>query len=134
MVSAAVLYGLCVGVAIFAGLMLIVSRGRRHGNPPPPAGPKPPPPPSPPPAADDIRSIIRSMEAAPAYKLPHDAGPAVLSMYRVLKDASRIGAAVDEPEGSRYLQISDTLARQLTDAVERAFPGISQKQPDFPEA
>ena len=35
----------------------------------------------------------------------------------VLRDAPRQGADRDEPEGSRYIQISDTLANELADQL-----------------
>jgi hypothetical protein len=38
----------------------------------------------------------------------------------VLESADRMGAVQDVPEGSRYIQISDTLARQMVEALRRA--------------
>lgn len=39
-------------------------------------------------------------------------------VIEVLKSAKRIGAEKDEPEGVRYIQISDTLANQLVGKLE----------------
>ncbi len=36
------------------------------------------------------------------------------NMIAILQLAERIGAETDTPEGARYIQISDTLANQLT--------------------
>ena len=35
----------------------------------------------------------------------------------ILDRSVRLGADRDEPEGARYIQISDTLARQMADAL-----------------
>ena len=37
----------------------------------------------------------------------------------VLKNADRIGSYKDEPEGSRYIILSDTLVKQLIMALRR---------------
>ena len=37
----------------------------------------------------------------------------------LLDNAKRYGTEKDEPEGSRYIQISDTLARQLSEDLKR---------------
>ena len=37
----------------------------------------------------------------------------------ILKTAYRQGALEDEPEGARYIMISDTLARAMATALER---------------
>lgn len=36
---------------------------------------------------------------------------------QVLKTAPRMGEETDEPEGARYIQISDTLAKKLLDEL-----------------
>ena len=36
-----------------------------------------------------------------------------------IRNLPRQGAAVDEPEGARWLEMSDTLANQLADELER---------------
>ncbi len=43
--------------------------------------------------------------------------PDVISLF---KGAKRIGAGLDVPEGSRYVQISDTLMAQIIEALERS--------------
>lgn len=35
-----------------------------------------------------------------------------------LRSAPRLGANIDDPEGVRYIVISDTLANQMADALE----------------
>ncbi len=37
----------------------------------------------------------------------------ILEVSRMLYQAERLGAPEDEPEGARYIQISDTLARKI---------------------
>jgi hypothetical protein len=37
------------------------------------------------------------------------------AIIEVLRNADRIGKDVDEPEGSRYIQLSETLVRELLD-------------------
>lgn len=45
---------------------------------------------------------------------PHGHSLAKLArVAQVLRAADRIGAPVDEPEGARYIQLSDTLVTQL---------------------
>jgi len=39
---------------------------------------------------------------------------AAIQVANALDNAPRMGAEKDEPEGSRYIQISDTLAKQLS--------------------
>jgi hypothetical protein len=34
-----------------------------------------------------------------------------------LRDADRMGASTDSPEGARYINISDTLANQIADKL-----------------
>jgi hypothetical protein len=43
----------------------------------------------------------------------------VEEVIEFLKSAKRIGAEKDEPEGARYIQISDTLANQLVEKLEK---------------
>ncbi len=43
----------------------------------------------------------------------------VEEVIEVLKNAKRIGAEKDNPEGVRYIQISDTLANQLIEKLEK---------------
>lgn len=40
-------------------------------------------------------------------------------VIRVLRNAVRQGDEKDEPEGSRYITISETLAEQMADCLER---------------
>jgi len=40
------------------------------------------------------------------------------SIYFILKNANRIGAKEDNPEGTRYIQISDTLAKRMMKTIE----------------
>ena len=50
------------------------------------------------------------------YPFPPKAGtPAWVLM--VLKTAVRVGAPLDVPEGARYIQISDTLAQEMIEAL-----------------
>lgn len=49
------------------------------------------------------------MRILSTYDLVH----AVLDVADALDSAKRMGADVDEPEGERYIQLSDTLAREL---------------------
>lgn len=44
---------------------------------------------------------------------------ALESIYLILSAAPRIGADKDEPEGARYIQISDTLASRMLRTIER---------------
>lgn len=44
---------------------------------------------------------------------------AVHRAYELLKNAKRIGNEEDNPEGSRYIQISDTLATQIADKLNK---------------
>lgn len=37
---------------------------------------------------------------------------------KALRDAERLGEPHDEPEGSRFIIISDTLATKMADALE----------------
>lgn len=43
---------------------------------------------------------------------------ALESIYLILHEAPRIGADKDEPEGARYIQISDTLANKMLKTIE----------------
>ena len=43
-----------------------------------------------------------------------------------IRDASRMGDPVDSPEGQRYIQISDTLAKRLEASVRAGMSKISQ--------
>ncbi len=38
-------------------------------------------------------------------------------VHHILVTAERIGSENDKPEGSRYIQISDTLAKHMADAI-----------------
>jgi hypothetical protein len=42
----------------------------------------------------------------------------IRDVINVLRSAERIGPGEDNPEGIRYIQISDTLATQLADRLE----------------
>ena len=42
----------------------------------------------------------------------------IRDVINVLRSAERLGASEDNPEGVRYIQISDTLATQLADRLE----------------
>lgn len=44
---------------------------------------------------------------------------AIKDVINVLRSADRIGPSEDKPEGVRYIQISDTLATQLADRLEK---------------
>ena len=44
-------------------------------------------------------------------------------IIRTLEEAPRIGAAQDKPEGTRYIQISDTLATSLAERLNRWWRG-----------
>ena len=39
------------------------------------------------------------------------------NIVEILKKAPRMGNSKDEPEGSRYIKISDTLANQMVDTL-----------------
>jgi hypothetical protein len=41
-----------------------------------------------------------------------------------LESAPRLGAAVDEPEGARYLILSDTLAREVASSLRQSIAGL----------
>jgi hypothetical protein len=41
----------------------------------------------------------------------------------ILKDSERMGMPVDQPEGSQYIQLSDTLVRHMINTLE-AYDGI----------
>ena len=41
----------------------------------------------------------------------------VRALFKMLENTARQGSLIDTPEGSRYIQISDTLAKQMTEAV-----------------
>ena len=40
-------------------------------------------------------------------------------IIKILKEAPRSGQDKDEPEGVRYIQISDTLTSEMIDGLER---------------
>jgi hypothetical protein len=40
------------------------------------------------------------------------------AVVAALRTAPRIGAEKDQPEGARYIQISDTLAQKMADLIE----------------
>ncbi len=40
-------------------------------------------------------------------------------IIKTLRIADRIGAEKDVPEGTRYIQLSDTLANEIADDLER---------------
>lgn len=42
----------------------------------------------------------------------------IKSILKILKTAPRSGTEKDEPEGSRYIQISDTLTNQMVEYLE----------------
>ena len=52
--------------------------------------------------------------------LEHEAFCKILGVANALRRAERLGADKDEPEGVRYIQVSDTLARLLADELDRA--------------
>ena len=41
------------------------------------------------------------------------------AVIAVMKSARRIGGETDVPEGTRYIQISDTLAKQMAAALRK---------------
>ena len=41
-----------------------------------------------------------------------------IDVKNILEYAERMGDEKDKPEGSRYIQISDTLAKQMVKAIE----------------
>lgn len=43
---------------------------------------------------------------------------AIQTLVDILKDAERLGTDKDEPEGSRYIQVSDTLANYMITQLE----------------
>lgn len=51
----------------------------------------------------------------PRYKIPAELRD-IAVMFRI---AERQGADTDQPEGSRFITISDTLALELADAIDR---------------
>lgn len=51
---------------------------------------------------------------------------ALIELAKALHEAPRMGADVDSPEGSRYIQISDTLAKQLEKELMLGIVAISQ--------
>jgi DNA-directed RNA polymerase subunit RPC12/RpoP len=46
--------------------------------------------------------------------------------YELLKNARRIGSEEDNPEGSRYIQVSDTLANQLANKLNKLLKGSNK--------
>lgn len=44
------------------------------------------------------------------------------SMATLLENAPRMGAAEDEPEGSRYIRMSDTLAKEIANGIRIGNP------------
>ena len=44
------------------------------------------------------------------------------SMAELLEKAPRMGTDEDEPEGSRYIQMSDTLAREIANGIRISNP------------
>lgn len=47
--------------------------------------------------------------------------PKEMTLHDVLKiliEAERLGASTDEPEGTRFIQISDTLAKKMIDVIQ----------------
>lgn len=45
----------------------------------------------------------------------------IKEVIRMLDTAERLGSDTDEPEGNRYIQISDTLAKKLSDDLKQRF-------------
>lgn len=45
-------------------------------------------------------------------------------IVEMLRTAERQGAEIDQPEGSRYIQISNTLANRLADAIEKELTDV----------
>jgi hypothetical protein len=50
----------------------------------------------------------------------------LFELAKALRDADRMGAEKDEPEGTRYIQISDTLARQIEQELVLCADAINQ--------
>ncbi len=44
----------------------------------------------------------------------------LMEIATCLREMEREGAVVDMPEGSRFVRISDTLAHDMADAIERS--------------
>jgi len=44
----------------------------------------------------------------------------LLDLAKTIEDAPRLGSDIDNPEGSRYIQISDTLACQWVSTIRCA--------------
>ena len=42
----------------------------------------------------------------------------ITDVIKILKDAERMGSEEDKPEGSRYIQISDTLAKIMEETLQ----------------
>jgi hypothetical protein len=49
------------------------------------------------------------------------------NLIQLLRFGERSGAATDEPEGSRFIQISDTLALQIAAALEEEIAKLEVK-------
>lgn len=48
----------------------------------------------------------------------------VNDVIAVLASAERQGASVDQPEGARYIQASETLAHRMIEALEAEWPSL----------
>ena len=46
----------------------------------------------------------------------------LLDVERSLENAERLGSAKDEPEGSRYIQISETLVNEILAVIAALSP------------
>ena len=45
-----------------------------------------------------------------------------LELLELFKNAPRMGSGVDIPEGSRYIQVSDTLAKEIVESLSDVTP------------
>ena len=69
---------------------------------------------------EEALDIVRRDQISPEKA---DAIETVQSFAKSLEDAPRQGAVIDDPEGTRYIMVSDTLAKELV-AVLVAVEGL----------
>lgn len=71
-------------------------------------------------ADSELQSVTAGMQAECELIRLRRAVDFGLGVAKVLRAARRQGESEDKPEGARYIVLSDTLANQLADMLERS--------------
>lgn len=69
--------------------------------------------------------FVNDMPVEKGFKIPPEDEwvDTIHQMHELLKNAKRLGSESDDPEGNRWIQISDTLANQLADKLNKLLKG-----------